>query len=99
MDLNDGRVQRHRFDLDTHHLFPLQLLEEPVQHPALRPAVHAGIDGVPMAETFRQPAPLAALLGHIQDRVQYLQIGQPHVATLTRKNRLNSPILRFCDLH
>ena len=39
-----------RFKLDTHHLFSLQVLEDPVEHPVLRPAIHTGVEGVPVAK-------------------------------------------------
>jgi hypothetical protein len=68
MHLDDGGVHLDSFDLDTHDLFPLQALEDMVQNTVLGPAIHAGIDGVPRAEFFRQSAPLAALFGYIEHR-------------------------------
>jgi hypothetical protein len=53
MHFDGGRIQRHRLDADAHDLFALQLLEDRVQHATLGPAVHAGVDGVPLAEAFR----------------------------------------------
>ena len=99
MDLDGRAVQCHRFDLDPDDLIVLKLREHPVQHTALRPTIHAGINGVPIAESFGQTAPLAALLGHIQDRVQYPQVGQAHVAPLRRQTVLDQTVLRFGDLH
>ena len=40
------------------------------------------VDGMPIAESGRQPPPLAALLGDIQNRVERLQFGQFDVAAL-----------------
>src|ERR1700761_2164512 len=40
----------------------------------LGPAIHPRVDRVPAAETLRQTAPFATLLGHIQHRVQHLQV-------------------------
>ena len=74
MHLDDGRVQLDRFDPDAHDLLALQLFKHAIQHTILGPAIHAGIDGVPVAEPLGQSAPLAALLGHIQQRVEKLQI-------------------------
>jgi len=82
MNLHHGAVQRYRLDLDAHDLGLLQLLEHPVEHPALAPAVHARIDRVPIAEALGQAAPLAALLGHVQDGIQNTEVGQTHVAPL-----------------
>ena len=99
MHLDDGAVQRHRFQLEAHDPLPLQLLEHPVEHPALRPAVHAHVDGVPVAVPGRQPPPLAAMLGHVEDGVEYLQVRQADVAALHRKVRGNAGVLIFRDLH
>jgi hypothetical protein len=39
------------------------------------------------------------LLGDIEDRVQHRQIGQAHVAALTRKTGLDAAVLRLGNLH
>ena len=65
MNLPDGRVHRHGFDFDADQLLALQFLEDGVEHAVLRPAVHAGVNGVPVAEALGQAAPFAALLGDI----------------------------------
>lgn len=72
MHLDRGGVERDGFDLDPHDLLHLQLFEDAVQHAVLGPAVHARIDRVPIAEVLRQPAPLRAVLGHIQHSIQEL---------------------------
>ena len=99
MHLDDGAVERHRFDLDAHDLGMLQLLEHPIHHPHLGPAVHAGVDRVPVAKSLGQAAPLAAVLGHVQYGVQDLQIGKPDVAPLSRKATLDLFVLGRCDFH
>jgi len=99
MHFDRGRVQGHRFDLDADDLIVLQLREYPIQHAVLRPAVHPRINGVPVAEPLGQTAPFAALLGHIQDRVQHPQIGQAHIAALNRQAVLDPAVLRFVDFH
>jgi len=65
-----GAVQTHRLDLDTHDLSMLQLLKNPIQYTTLGPAIHASINRVPIAEPFGQTAPLATMLGHVQDRIE-----------------------------
>ncbi len=65
MNLPDGRVHRHGFDFDADQLLALQFLEDGVEHAVLRSAVHAGVNGVPVAEALGQAAPFAALLGDI----------------------------------
>ena len=99
MHFDRGRVQRHGFDLDAHDLIVLQLREYPIQDAVLRPPIHAGVDGVPVAKALGQTAPLAALLGYIQDRVEHAQIGQAHVAALGRQTMLDQAVLRFGDFH
>ena len=99
MHFDRGTVQRDCFDLDTDDLSMLQLREYPIQHTALRPAIHASVDGVPVAEPLGQTAPFAALLGHIQNRIQHPQIRVPHVAALDRQTVFDQAVLRFGDFH
>jgi len=99
MHLDDGAVERDRFDLDAHDLSMLQLLEHPIQHSQLGPTVHAGVNGVPVAKALGQAAPLATVLAHIQDGVQDLQVGKTDVAPLSRKATLDLFVLGRCDFH
>ena len=99
MHLDCGTVQSHGFDLDADDLILLQLREHPIQHAALGPAIHAGVDGVPVAEPLGQAAPFAALLGDVQDGIQNPQVGQAHVAALSRKTVLDQAVLRVGDFH
>src|ERR1039458_9602437 len=99
MDFDGGRIQTHGLDANAHHLLALQLLEDPIQHAVLGPAVDAGVDGVPRSEAFGQAAPLAAVLGHIEQGVQQLQVVDLYVAALAGKSGGNMLILRFGDLH
>ena len=59
------------------------------------PAIHARVDGVPTAESLGQPAPLATVLGHVQDRIEDEQIRVVDVATLFRQTVLDLFILRL----
>jgi len=99
MHLHRGRVEREGLDLDAHGLLQLQLLEDPVEHPVLGPAVHPNIDGVPVAEPAGQPTPFAALLGHIQDRVEHFQVAQTHIPALQRQRILNLFVLLLSKFH
>src|ERR1035438_7908471 len=99
MDFDGGRIQAHGLDANAHDLLALQLLEDPIQHAVLGPAVHAGVDGVPRSEAFGQAAPLAAVLGHIEQGVQQLQVVDLYIAALAGKSGGNMLILRFGDLH
>lgn len=99
MNLDDGRVQREGFDADAHDLFQLQLLEDAIQHPVLRPAVHPDVDRMPVAEPTRKSAPLTALLGNIENRVEHLEIGQSYVAALHRQAVTDLFVLLWRDFH
>ena len=99
MDFDGGRIQAHGLDADAHDLLALQLLEDVIQHPALGPAIHAGVDGMPISEALGQAAPLAAVLGDIEQSVQQLQVVELHVAALAGKTGGNTLVLRFGDLH
>ena len=99
MNLDARGVQRDRFDLDAHDLRSLQLLEHAIKYTGLGPAVHARVDGVPVAKPLGQSAPLAAMLGHIEDRIDHLQVAQADVATLLGQAVLNRGELLGCDLH
>jgi len=82
MNLDARGIQRDRLDLDAHDLGLLQLLEHPIEHTRLGPAIHAGVDRVPVAEALGQPSPFAAVFGHVKDGVDHLQVAQADVAAL-----------------
>jgi len=54
---------------------------------------------MPVAEPLGQAAPLAAMLCHIEDRVEYLQIAQTDIPALTRKARFDLLVLLQRDFH
>ena len=99
MHFDDGGVQFDGRDLDTHDLLALQLLKDAIQNAVLGPAVHAGVNGVPVAETLGKSASFAALLGDIQDRVQHREIAQAYIAALTGKTGLDATVLSLGNLH
>src|SRR5258706_5675114 len=89
MHFDDRAVEADGFDLDAHELLMLQLLEQPIQHSRLRPAIHAGVNRMPPAEALRQRAPFAAVLRDVQDRVHDLEVAERDVAALYRQIRLD----------
>ena len=99
MHLDGGRIQAHDLDADAHDLLALQLLEDLIQHPVLGPAIHASVDGMPISKAFGQSAPLAAMLGHIEQGVQQLPVVELYIAALPGKTGGNTLVLRFGDLH
>ena len=99
MDLDDGTVQGDGFDFHADDLCVLQLGKDAIQYPTLRPAIHARIDGVPVAESLGEPAPFAPLLGDVQDGVEHLEIVERHVAALRGQPRRDVAILCIGDFH
>jgi len=84
MDFDDGTIQGHGFDLHAENPSMLQLCKYAIQHPALRPAIHARVDGMPVAEPLGQRTPFAALLSDVQDGIAHLQIVERDVAAWRR---------------
>jgi len=99
MNLHRGGIDRECFNPDPHDLFQLQLLKHTVQYAVFRPPAHAHVDRVPAAKPFRKPTPLAALFRNIQNRIQYLQVGETYVAALHRQAIFNARILLVGDFH
>ena len=66
------------------------ILQKHDQAPRFRPATPAGIDGVPTPEAFGQAAPFAALLGNVQDGIQYLKVRKVDIASLGAGGSLRS---------
>jgi hypothetical protein len=54
---------------------------------------------VPVAEPTGKAAPFAALLGHIQDRVEYFQVAQTHVPPLQRQGIFDLLLLLLSKFH
>jgi len=99
MNLHNGAVQGNSLDLDANDLCLLQLIRHPIQHTAFASAVHVRVDSVPITEAFGQSAPLAAMLGHIQNGVQYAQITKTDIAPLKRQAVYDSLVLGLSDFH
>lgn len=75
------------------------MFEHPVEHTAFAPAVHAGVEGMPIAKAWGQLAPLAVMLGHVQDGVEYGEVVQTDIATLHWQAVGNLIELGLGDLH
>ena len=99
MDLDDGAIHRHGLELDTHNLLALQVFEHLVQHTVLRPAVHAGVNGVPIAKSWRQSSPFAAVFGDIQDGIEHLPVRNAYIAALDREMWRDAFVLRMGEFH
>ena len=99
MHFDRGAVQAHVFDVDGQDLLLLQAGKDPVQDAGLAPAIHPGVDGMPIAEMLRQTAPFTAMLHHIQQSIEQLQICHAYVAALPRQAVSYTLKLTFSDLH
>ena len=99
MHFDYGAIQRYGFNLDADDLRTLQLREHAIQHAAPGPSVHPRVDRVPSAEAFWQAAPFAAVLSHIKNRIQHLQVRHTHVTPLPGQAVFDLMILGFSDFH
>lgn len=99
MNLDNRAIQTHRLDLDADELFTLQLSKESVEHTGLGPAVHARVDRMPIAESLRQRAPLAAGLGHVKDGVNHVEVLVRDIPALTRQVLLDASKLCSVNFH
>ena len=99
MHLDAGAVKPRRLELHAHDSLPPQVLEHAVQNAVLRPPAHPRVYGVPVAETFRKPPPLAAVPGHMEDRVEHLEVRHAHVSALPRQQRRDPFKLRLGEFH
>ena len=75
MDEAHSAVQRYGLNAYTHELRTLQLLEHPVKHTALAPAVHVRVEGMPLAKAGRQAAPSVQRSGEARrDVFDYIEL-------------------------
>ena len=70
---------------DRQNLLLLQPGEDPVQHSRFTPAIHPGVDRMPVTKLFWQAAPFATMLYHIKQGIEQFQITHAHIATLPRQ--------------
>lgn len=85
MNFHERAIEADRLDLNAIKLFSLQLREQPIQHPRLRPAIDASVNRMPVAKAFGQCAPLTSILGDVQNRIDHVQIQLRDVASLVRQ--------------
>ena len=99
MDLDNRAIERHCLHFNSHNLSTLQFLKHSLDDPAFTPPIHPRIDGVPFPKVRGQPPPFAPLLGHLQDRVEHLQVFVLHVSPLLGKAFRDLFILFLCEFH
>jgi hypothetical protein len=54
---------------------------------------------MPVAISRRKTAPFAALLGHIQNHIEHLDVAQAHISALNRQAILDLFVLLDRDFH
>jgi oxalate decarboxylase/phosphoglucose isomerase-like protein (cupin superfamily) len=99
MHFDRRAVQAHVFPADGQDLLFLQPREDPVQYPRFTPAIHPRVDGMPVAKLFRQAAPFAAMLHHVKQSIEQLEIAHADIASLPRQTIGNLFILSSGKLH
>lgn len=99
MNFDRGAVQAHVLKAQGQDLLLLQAGKDPVQDPRLTPAVHPGVDSMPVAKMLWQAAPFATVFHDVKQGVEQLQIGHAHIAALPRQAISNTLKLTLCDLH
>ena len=97
--LDARAIERHGFDLDLDDLPGLHSLKDLIQDAALGPAHHTGVDRVPGSKLLGEAPPFAALFGDIQDGIEDLEVGEPHITALNREAMGNLLVLGFADFH
>lgn len=75
MHLDASAVQGNRFEFHPNDLVGLERSNTRSSTPALVQRFMR-VDSVPVAESLRQPAPFAAVLGNVKDRVKHIQVDE-----------------------
>ena len=99
MDFDNSAVERDYFEFEPDDLSPLKLLEHSVQHAALGPPAHSGVNGVPVSKPLGEPAPLASMLGDVEDCVDHLQVRKSDVPSLHGQGSGDLLILGLGNFH
>jgi hypothetical protein len=99
MDLHEGAVQADKFDLDPKDPLFLKGRKDFCQNPIPSPPAHPGVDRMPTTEVLGKAPSLTAVLGHVQDGVENLEVGKADVAALSGQAVFDLAVLRFCDFH
>ena len=75
MHLDAGAVEAEALRVLADRLLLPKRCEQTLENAALGPAAEPGVDRVPFSETFRQGAPLAAVLHDMQNRLMTMMFG------------------------
>ena len=95
MHLDAGAVEAEALRVLADRLLLPERREQPLENAAAGPAAEPGVDRGPFSEALRQGAPLAAVLQDVNDRVDEVDVGNPHVSALNRQKGADFGVL-FC---
>ena len=70
-----------------------------IRDPSFRPPVPVPVDDVPVAESLWQVASFAAVLAHVENDMEHLQIGEADAASRLRQQRCNALVLHWCAVN
>lgn len=73
--------------------------EYEVKNIAFQIAAHPLVYGLPIAKAFGEFAPFRAILGHVQGRVEHLEVRESRVSVLFRQRRCELLKLGFGAFH
>lgn len=92
-------VQNDRSDFRAEGPLSLQFGNHLIKYTFFGPSIHAGIDGMPVAEMLWQTSPLTPVLHHLQRGVEKIQIAHRYIAALTRQQIFDLLVLSWCEFH
>ena len=72
MHFDRGTIEREMIDLNVNNVVFLQCGKNMIQKTFLGLSVSAGINRMPIAKSFGQPAPFAAVFRNMQNGIEYL---------------------------
>ncbi len=99
VNLDDSAVKRKNLDFDGNEPLALKPLKNFGEDAIFAPPIHAGINGMPVAEFFWETPPLAAIFHDIEDSIENLAIIQGNISPLSGEAIGNAFILFFGYVH
>ena len=99
MNLDNSAVKRKNLDFDGNEPLALKPLKNSGEGAVFAPAVHPGINGMPVAEFFWETPPLAAIFRDVEDGIENLEIIQGNISPLPREAIGDAFIMFFGYVH
>ena len=98
MHFDAGAVQAKAVDGHADHVVFLKRIKQSVQDARICPTPHTGVNRVPLAETWRQSPPFAAVFGHKEDGIDHGQVRNPYISALNGQVGADQRVLIFSYL-